>query len=110
MSHFAALCVGVILYILRDYSSEICAEEIFKMRTHVRKQFPDVRARSDIVRCLWDFVAQVVDRQDNNPPPQPAKRRAAKNKRGNYYEGSSDDGEEMEQSLKSTRKKTRARR
>lgn len=79
------------------------------MRTHVRKHFPDVRTRNDIIRCLWDFVAQMVERQDNNPPPEPQKRRAAKSKRGKYYEGSSDEGEELDKPAKSS-KKTKTRR
>ncbi|EPS97578.1 hypothetical protein FOMPIDRAFT_99127 [Fomitopsis schrenkii] len=101
--------IGVIIYILRDFPAEVCAEEIFKMRTHVRKHFPDVRTRNDIIRCLWDFVAQMVERQDNNPPPEPQKRRAAKSKRGKYYEGSSDEGEELDKPAKSS-KKTKTRR
>ncbi|KAH9924478.1 uncharacterized protein B0H18DRAFT_1119998 [Fomitopsis serialis] len=83
--------IGVILYILRDCEDEVCAEEIYNMRTHVRKQFPDVRARGDIIKCLWDFIAQVVERQDDEPPPASAKRRSSKQKRGKYYEGSDDD-------------------
>lgn len=109
VSHFPISSKGVILYILRDYSDELCAEEIYKMRTHVRKKFPDVRARSDITHHLWDFVAQVAERQDNNSPPEPQKRRAAKNKRGKYYEGSSEEDETSAQATKPS-KKTKARR
>ena len=101
--------LGVILYILRDYSDEVCSEEIFKMRTYVRKKYPDIRTRNDIIGYLWDFVVQVVERQDSNPPPESQKRRAAKNKRGKYYEGSSEEDEDLDRAAKPT-KKSKARR
>ena len=100
--------LGVILYILRDYSDEVCSEEIFKMRTYVRKKYPDIRTRNDIIRYVWEFVAKLVDRQDSNPSPEPQKRRAVENKRGKYYEGSSED-EDMERQTKSS-KRTKTRR
>ncbi|KZT68263.1 hypothetical protein DAEQUDRAFT_728072 [Daedalea quercina L-15889] len=100
--------IGVILYILRDCSDEMCAEEIYNMRLHVRKHFADVRARGDVIRCLWDFIAQVVERQDEGPPPSSTKRRASKNKR-DYREGSEDYDDNMERSVRSS-KKSRGRR
>ena len=109
LSYFLIPFQGVILYVLRDHPDEVCSEEIFKMRTHVRKKYPDVRTRNDIANHLWDFVAQVVERRDNNAPPEPPKRRAAKNKRGKYYEGSSEDDEDTGAAAKSS-KKTKTRR
>ncbi|KAH9830711.1 uncharacterized protein C8Q71DRAFT_883466 [Rhodofomes roseus] len=102
--------IGVILYILRDCPEEVCAEEIYNMRAHVRKQFPDVRARGDIIRCLWGFIAQVVERQDDAPPPVSAKRRASGHKRGKYYEGSEDDDDMNTQTGTRGGKKSKGRR
>ena len=93
---------------MRDCPDDVCAEEIYRMRNHVRAKFPDVRTRNDIIRYVWEFVAKLVDRQDSNPSPEPQRRRAVENKRGKYYEGSSED-EDMERQAKSS-KRTKTRR
>jgi len=57
--------IGVLLFIMRGYSEEDCAEEIYNMRIHVRKHFADVRARGDVIRCLWGFIEDVIDRHES---------------------------------------------
>lgn len=59
-------CTGVVLFALRDASHETRAEEIYNMRVHIRNRFSDVRFRNDVVRMLWDFIEDVVARQEVN--------------------------------------------
>ncbi|KAI0915786.1 hypothetical protein AcV5_003610 [Taiwanofungus camphoratus] len=58
--------IGVVLFALRDASHETRAEEIYNMRVHIRNRFSDVRFRNDVVRMLWDFIEDVVARQEVN--------------------------------------------
>ncbi|KAI0644548.1 hypothetical protein C8Q79DRAFT_1001865 [Trametes meyenii] len=66
---------GVLLYVLRDHTYEEQAEAIYNMRTHIRKKYPDIRMRNDIVRDLWDFVEEILDAE---PDPRPSKKKGRK--------------------------------
>ncbi|CCM05005.1 uncharacterized protein FIBRA_07204 [Fibroporia radiculosa] len=55
---------GVVLYAMNGCSHEDRAEELYNMRIHVRKRFPDIRSRGDIIKCLWEFVYDVIERQE----------------------------------------------
>lgn len=51
---------GVLLYVMRDYSHQDRAEAIYNMRTHIRKQFKDVRNNAHVGRALWLFVRSIM--------------------------------------------------
>jgi len=52
--------IGVLLYVMRDYSHQDRAEAIYNMRTHIRKQFKDVRNNAHVGRALWLFVRSIM--------------------------------------------------
>lgn len=53
--------IGVTLYVMMNYSNtKERAEELYNMRTYIRRKYQDVRARSDIIRDLWIFVADIA--------------------------------------------------
>lgn len=56
--------IGVVLYVMTDRSHEERAVEIYQMRLDIRKKFPDIRARGDIVKALWNIVVDIADRYD----------------------------------------------
>lgn len=41
---------------MRNATYDARADTIYDMRTYIRSKYPDVRARGDIVRSLWEFV------------------------------------------------------
>jgi len=83
--------IGVLLYVMRDYSHPDRAEAIFNMRTHIRSQFKDVRNNSTIGRTLWLFIRSILQPGSVSldavlaSPAKPKKRRRA---------GNSDDDED----------------
>ncbi|OBZ67046.1 hypothetical protein A0H81_12868 [Grifola frondosa] len=55
--------IGVLLYVMRDASHEDRAREIYEMRKDIRKKYPDIRTRGDIVKSLWTFIDKLTTRQ-----------------------------------------------
>ncbi|PCH43474.1 hypothetical protein WOLCODRAFT_25940 [Wolfiporia cocos MD-104 SS10] len=98
--------IGVLLYATRDIPNDQRAEDLLEMRRHVRKRFPDVRSRSDIVRCIWDYVQTVVDRNDM----EASYSRSTGGKRRAQRQRSLDVDMEDYDTAKQVGKRTRARR
>ncbi len=88
---------GVLLYVMSGCTHEERAKEIYNMRTYVRRHFSDVRARSDVVKVLWNFVISIAHKRDtgfhfNEVVPPPPKRTRKKRARGESEDEGSDYG------------------
>ncbi|KAH9944704.1 hypothetical protein B0H21DRAFT_449076 [Amylocystis lapponica] len=84
--------IGVILFAMRDDGSSHRrrADEIYDMRQFIRKRFPDVRSRADIIKVLWSFVDGVVARMDGTAPIH-----AAPSDKKKKHKRKADDDDEM---------------
>ena len=83
--------LGVLLYILRTATHEDRARQIYHMRSHIRKQFTDIRSNAHVTRAMWSFIDTVASgswmRGDGEDIPEGRK---GKRKR----KGADDDKEE----------------
>lgn len=105
---------GILLYVMKGCSHEDRAEEIYNMRTHIRRQFSDVRARSDIIKVLWNFAASTSMKYDTGfhfnevaaPPPKKTRKRKAKESDGEEsdYRAGTASGTKSRAKRKSTAK------
>ncbi|KAI0081309.1 hypothetical protein K474DRAFT_1656814 [Panus rudis PR-1116 ss-1] len=76
--------IGVLLYVMKRCTPAERAEEAYQMRLFIRKRFPDIRVRADIVRTLWTFIVDITERYDTgitfdthaNAPSRKTKKRA----------------------------------
>jgi len=88
--------IGVLLYVMRDYTHQDRAEAILNMRTHIRGQFKDVRNNSSVGRALWLFIRSIIqpgsvslDAVFGGSTAKPKKRRRAAG--GEDNDGDDDD-------------------
>ncbi|KZT04641.1 uncharacterized protein LAESUDRAFT_657375 [Laetiporus sulphureus 93-53] len=75
--------IGVLLFALRDLgesksADRVRAQELYNMRTHIRNRYADVRSRSDIIRALWEFVQELVERTDAEDVHKKSKKKKRK--------------------------------
>jgi len=81
--------IGVVLYATRGSTWEVRADEIYKMRKHIRSRFSDVRMRNDIIKVLWTFVDDVVQRLDTGQSSsRGAGKKSTKKRKGRRREDS----------------------
>ncbi|KAH8093964.1 hypothetical protein BXZ70DRAFT_1035175 [Cristinia sonorae] len=96
--------IGILLYVLSDCTKEEKAREIYTLRKSIREVYPDVRSRNDIVRTLWELIANVSDKYDCqldwevSAPPKNRKKRKADD----------DDDDDEESGGRAKRGRTRA--
>lgn len=88
--------LGVLLYVLRDWSYEDQALAIYNMRNHIRTKFQDIRMRNDIIRELWNFVNEVADEGDASQPPAKATSSSKKGKKSRARKENGDDDMDLD--------------
>ena len=86
------------------------AEELFNMRTFIRKKYQDVRAREDVARQLWSFVRDVSHKYHTDHEFMPASSKTRSTTSKTKRTRARDDSDEEMGSGRSTTKSRRGNR
>lgn len=82
------------------------------MRVYIRKLYPDVRHRADIVKSLWEFVTEVAEKYNAGIDwviPEP-KGKGKKKRKTRQEEEEDEDAEEEEHTSKRSGTKSRKKK
>ncbi|TFK52057.1 hypothetical protein OE88DRAFT_1658834 [Heliocybe sulcata] len=94
--------IGVMLYLIPNISDEQHSDNIYGLRTFLRKRFVDVRNNTKVVKALWHFIDKQMDDANeagqvaesilaSSPASRGRPRRSTAGKKRKYYLEEDDD-------------------